>query len=66
MQIGIMADYSLLLVAIAEDTSKSEPIFIRNKKKSLKLYCDMMFLPDLGRNISGFGLSLQNRKTEPL
>ena len=34
MQIGIMADYSLLLVAIAEDTSKSEPIFIRNKKKA--------------------------------
>ena len=34
MQIGIMADYSLRLVAIAEDTSKSEPIFIRNKKKA--------------------------------
>ena len=42
-------------------------LFINQKKKSLKLYCDMIFfLPDLGRNISGFGLSLQNKKTEPL
>ena len=61
-----MADNNLLLVAIPEDTRKSEPIY-KPKKKSLKLYCDMIFfLPDLGRNISGFGLSLQNRKTEPL
>ena len=42
-------------------------LFIYPPQKSLKLYCDMIFfLPDLGRNISGFGLSLQNRKTEPL
>ena len=39
-----MADYNLLLVAIPEDTRKSEPI---NPKK---LYFDMIFKPDLGRN----------------
>ena len=42
------------------------------KKKSFKLYFDMIFIPDLGHNfweifflksslLSGFGLSLQNR-----
>ena len=66
MQIRTMADNNLLLVAIPEDTRKSQPIYIP-PQKSLKLYCDMIFfLPDLGRNISGFGLSLQNKKTEPL
>ena len=42
-----MADHNLLLVAIPGDTRKSEPI---NQKKSLKLYFDMIFKPDLGRN----------------
>ena len=42
-----MADYNLLLVAIPEDNRKSEPT---NKKISLKLYFDVIFKPDLGRN----------------
>ena len=47
MQIRKMADYNLLLVAIPEDTHKSEPI---KQKIVLKLYFDMIFKPDLGRN----------------
>ena len=42
-----MADYNLLLAAIPGDTRKSKPI---NRKISLKLYFDMIFKPDLGRN----------------
>ena len=37
-----MADNNLLLVAIPEDTRKSQPIYIP-PQKSLKLYCDMIF-----------------------
>ena len=60
-----MADNKLLLVTIPEDTRKSEPIYKPKKKLKTLLWYDF-FLPDLGRNISGFGLSLQNRTTEPL
>ena len=42
MQIRTMADNNLLLVAIPEDTRKSQPIYIP-PQKSLKLYCDMIF-----------------------
>ena len=35
MQIRKMADYNLLLVAISEDTRKSEPINQKNKLKTL-------------------------------
>ena len=35
MQIRKMADYNLLLVAIPEDTRKSEPINQKNKLKTL-------------------------------
>ena len=35
MQIRKMADYNLLLVAIPEDTHKSEPINQKNKLKTL-------------------------------
>ena len=42
-----MADCNLLLVAISEDTRKSEP---KTKKISFKLYFDVIFMPDLGRN----------------
>ena len=42
-----MAVYNLLLVAIPEDTRKSEPI---NQENKLKIYFDMIFKPDLGRN----------------
>ena len=38
-----MADYNLLLVAIPEDTRKSEPINQKN-------YFDMILKSDLGRN----------------
>ena len=41
-------------------------LFINQKKKLKTLLWYDFFLPDLGRNISGFGLSLQNRTTEPL
>ena len=42
-----MADYNLLLVAIPEDTCS---LSLQTKKISLKLYFDMIFIPDLGRN----------------
>ena len=42
-----MADYNLLLVAIPEDTGKSEPT---NPKISLNDMIDMIFKPGLGRN----------------
>ena len=42
-----MADYNLLLVAIPEDTRS---LSLQTKKISLKLYFDMIFIPDLGRN----------------
>ena len=38
MQIRKMADYNLLLVAIPEDTRKSEPINQKNKLKTLLWY----------------------------
>ena len=38
MQIRKMADYNLLLVAIPEDTRKSEPIDQKNKLKTLLSY----------------------------
>ena len=41
------ADYNLLLVAIPEDTRKSEPT---NHKIKLKTLLWMIFIPDLGRN----------------
>ena len=44
-----MADYNPLLVAIPEDTRKSEPINQKNKLKTLR-YFEMIFKPDLGRN----------------
>ena len=36
MQIRKIADYNLLLVAIPEDTHKSEPINQKNKLKTLR------------------------------
>ena len=48
MQICKMADYNLLLVAIPEDTRS---LSLQTKKISLKLYFDMIFIPDLGRNV---------------
>ena len=47
MQIRKMADYNLLLVAIPEDTRKSEPT---NQKNKLKTLFDIIFKPDLGRS----------------
>ena len=38
MQIRKIADYNLLLVAIPEDTHKSEPVNQKNKLKTLLWY----------------------------
>ena len=48
MHIRKLADYHLLLVAIPEDTRKSEPT--NQKKISLKPNFDMIFIPDSDRN----------------
>ena len=51
MHLRKVADYNLLLVAIPEDTRKSEPT--NQKKISPQLYSDIIFIPDLRRNVWG-------------